>query len=170
MSSLFFSVPLHLLTKFIHIMFNFYKFSKYFYYEEFFASSTAVAKGITNCPSTPAECAAVCHNSFLTLSICHLARKRLGAPLTISSGYRCAALNRAVGGVSNSYHLTGAAADLVCADMRKLGEVLETLQREFASENAAYNFRIIREKVVKGVPSWYHIQLEKPFESKPIVL
>ena len=35
-----------------------------------------------------------------------------GKPIVISSGYRCPALNRAVGGVSQSQHLRGAAADL----------------------------------------------------------
>ena len=38
----------------------------------------------------------------------------LGAPLEISSGYRCAALNEAVGGSSASQHMQGLAADIAC--------------------------------------------------------
>lgn len=39
-------------------------------------------------------------------------RTRFGAPVTISSGIRCPAHNAAVGGVANSYHTTGRAADI----------------------------------------------------------
>ena len=38
----------------------------------------------------------------------------LGSPLHISSGYRCAELNRAVGGTSASQHIDGLAADFTC--------------------------------------------------------
>ena len=39
-------------------------------------------------------------------------RQHVGKPIRISSGYRCPALNKAVGGVANSQHLTGEAADI----------------------------------------------------------
>jgi hypothetical protein len=39
-------------------------------------------------------------------------RERWGAPIRVNSGYRCPALNRKVGGVPNSYHLRGMAADI----------------------------------------------------------
>ncbi len=39
-------------------------------------------------------------------------RDYLDAPLIITSGYRCPAHNRTVGGVSKSEHLTGRAADI----------------------------------------------------------
>ena len=41
-----------------------------------------------------------------------LFRERLGMPVIISSGYRCPVHNRNVGGVSNSQHVKGNAADL----------------------------------------------------------
>lgn len=41
------------------------------------------------------------------------ARTRLGVPVIISSGYRCPALNEAVGGQPNSQHLVGEAADFI---------------------------------------------------------
>lgn len=44
-------------------------------------------------------------------------RKLLGNhPLHIESGYRCHALNAAVGGSSNSAHMQGYAADFTCAE------------------------------------------------------
>ena len=39
-------------------------------------------------------------------------RQHVGKPIRISSGYRCPALNKAVGGVATSQHLTGEAADI----------------------------------------------------------
>ncbi len=39
-------------------------------------------------------------------------RDHFGAPLTITSGYRTASHNAAVGGASNSYHMKGMAADI----------------------------------------------------------
>ena len=41
-------------------------------------------------------------------------RATLNAPIVVTSGYRCPALNRAVGGVTSSDHLSGQAADIVC--------------------------------------------------------
>lgn len=40
-------------------------------------------------------------------------RLRLGVPVVISSGYRCPALNKVVGGQPNSQHLVGEAADFI---------------------------------------------------------
>ena len=55
------------------------------------------------------------------------ARCQLGAPVIVTSGYRCPALNKAVGGVGNSQHMMGQAADLVCSkyeDKRRLFDIL----------------------------------------------
>jgi len=40
------------------------------------------------------------------------ARERLGRPIMVNSGYRCPIHNRKVGGVANSQHLKGEAADI----------------------------------------------------------
>ena len=39
-------------------------------------------------------------------------RDKIKKPIVINSGFRCSALNKAVGGVTNSQHLKGQAADL----------------------------------------------------------
>lgn len=39
-----------------------------------------------------------------------------GKPISINSGYRCAELNKKVGGVWNSQHLTGEAADITAGN------------------------------------------------------
>jgi len=43
-------------------------------------------------------------------------RNLYGKPIAVSSGYRSPAVNKIKGGVSNSQHLTGEAADLKAAD------------------------------------------------------
>jgi hypothetical protein len=53
----------------------------------------------------------------------------LGAPLEISSGYRCAALNEAVGGSATSQHLLGLAADFACPGFGPPLEVARAIQR-----------------------------------------
>lgn len=47
-------------------------------------------------------------------------RQAIGAPITITSGYRCKALNSAVGGATNSLHLWGMAADITAGDRQQL--------------------------------------------------
>ena len=39
-------------------------------------------------------------------------REKLGKPIQVNSGYRCKSHNEAVGGVRNSQHLAGEAADI----------------------------------------------------------
>ena len=44
-------------------------------------------------------------------------RKIIEKPIHITSGYRCFAYNQKVGGVANSYHLIGLAADIKVKDI-----------------------------------------------------
>lgn len=57
-----------------------------------------------------------------------------GKPIIVNSGYRCPALNKAVGGVETSQHLRGEAADITAgseADNRKLYELAVKLGLPF---------------------------------------
>ena len=51
-----------------------------------------------------------------TVKIADEIRSRIGKPIQINSGIRCKTHNSNVGGVSNSQHLLGKAADLGCPD------------------------------------------------------
>lgn len=46
------------------------------------------------------------------INMCQVIRDGLNLPITINSGYRCLNHNKKVGGVPNSYHTKGLAADL----------------------------------------------------------
>ena len=76
--------------------------------EEFERSSTADRLGIAN--RVPA--ALLPNLQTLCEVVLEPLRVYAGKPIVISSGYRCPALNRAVGGASQSQHLRGEAADL----------------------------------------------------------
>ena len=52
------------------------------------------------------------------------AREQLGMPIKVNSGYRCPLKNKAVGGVENSQHLRGEAADIHCDDNAKLAKLI----------------------------------------------
>lgn len=52
----------------------------------------------------------------LLISILDVVRARRECALKITSGYRCEKHNSEVGGVTNSYHTKGQAADIVPAD------------------------------------------------------
>jgi hypothetical protein len=64
---------------------------------------------------------------FLALD---LARVGTGVPIVISSGYRTANHNAAVGGKPASLHLVGRAADLVFGDPLNRARVVEWLLRD----------------------------------------
>ena len=83
------------------------KIGKYFSLAEMCASETAKAKGINNQPTVTE----VVNLTLLCTKVLDPLRKAMG-PITINSGFRCAALNKAVGGVSNSQHCKGQAADI----------------------------------------------------------
>ena len=53
------------------------------------------------------------------------ARQRYGGPVLVNSVYRCARRNAAVGGVANSQHLRGEAADICCGDNERLAKIIE---------------------------------------------
>lgn len=82
--------------------------TKNFTLAEFVRSTKADSLGIDN--TAPA---AVVEQLRSTAAMLQRIRDHLGAPITITSGYRCPALNRAVGGVTSSDHVQGQAADIV---------------------------------------------------------
>lgn len=84
------------------------KLSEHFVLSEFTRSATASRLGIDNTPSREQ----VANLSRLCEKVLEPLRAHVGQPITISSGYRCPMLNRAVGGSSTSQHMTGEAVDI----------------------------------------------------------
>lgn len=80
----------------------------YFTLQELCYSTTAQANGINNTPNDTQR------NALIALvdTVLDPLRRAWGKPILVNSGYRCPALNKAVGGVASSQHLRGEAADI----------------------------------------------------------
>ena len=90
--------------------------TKHFTLEEFSHSSTAKARGIDN--TVPKQLVPALRN--LCERVLEPLRERVKEPVIISSGYRCPALNKAVGGTNTSQHMKGEACDIYMEDKTKL--------------------------------------------------
>lgn len=84
---------------------------KHFNLSEFFQSSTAAKNGIKNKPSFDEKAAIVRNINLLVDNVLDPVRDMVNTPIIITSGYRCPQVNRLVGGVDNSQHMSGCAAD-----------------------------------------------------------
>ena len=88
----------------------------HFTIEELYASATAKAKGINNKPNTQQMINLI----YLAAYVLEPLRVAMNEPIKIGSGFRSKELNKAVGGVSNSQHMKGQAADLcIDGDLKK---------------------------------------------------
>jgi len=96
---------------------------KYFTISELTRSDTATAKGIDNTPSADI----VNKLNYLITNCLDPIREIYGKPIIVSSGYRCEALNNAVGGVSDSQHKKGEAADLVPASGGSIKDIYRAI-------------------------------------------
>lgn len=123
--------------------------SEHFSIDELTFSATAKAMGIVNCPSR----SEIDNLRFLCQEVLEPARKVIGEPIHVTSGYRCLALNRAVGGVTQSYHLRGLAADLHINSDAHASRLADAL-------NAQPYCDLILVEHAHGT-SWLHVQARK---------
>ena len=125
---------------------------KHFTLAEFLHSTSAKRLNIDNTPSFD-----VVDNLNRLADYLDVIREKFGKPILISSGFRCPALNKAVGGISNSQHQKGLAADLICADMDSLEKVLR--------ETGGFD-QLIKEHRKGSKSFWYHVSVA-PRNGKP---
>ena len=118
---------------------------KYFKLSEFINSATAKRLNIDNMPTFE-----IVDNLNRLADYLDSIREKLGKPILVSSGYRCPVLNKAVGGVANSQHQKGLAADLVCADMESLEKVLR--------ETGGFD-QLIKEHRKGSTSFWFHVSV-----------
>lgn len=121
--------------------------TKNFTLEELCASPTARALGIRNVPDDQT----VAYLTGLAIKVLQPLRDWWGERILIGSGYRCAALNKAVGGVKNSQHMLGQAADLyIEGDMEKGRRWFEYIRKNLPFD------QLILEHNAKGT-YWVHV-------------
>ena len=124
---------------------------KYFTIRELTKSATATRKGIDNTPTKEIE------KSLIALinNVLDPLREKWGAPIKVSSGYRCPKLNKAIGGAAGSQHMKGEAADISSlSDSRE--DNMKLLQ---CLLNSGIVFdQVISEDVdAKNRPNWIHV-------------
>ena len=123
---------------------------KYFTIKELCKSSTATQLGIDNTPNSEI----VNNLQQLVEYILDPLRERYKKSIYVNSGYRCNALNKAVGGSKTSSHLYGLAADITAGSPKEnkiLFELIQELNLPFHQLIDEKNF------------SWIHVS----FSNKP---
>ena len=131
---------------------------RYFTFDELTASATARRMGIPNIPSWRER-----ENlRLLVENVLDPLREAWGKPVIVTSGYRCAMLNRIVGGAANSQHTTGMAADIrtltdTAADNRKLFDLALDLDLPFDQLIDEYGY------------DWVHISYSRYITRKQVL-
>lgn len=125
----------------------------HFTIEELYASQTAKAKGIDNKPNVQQ----VINLVYLAAFVLEPLRVAMREPIKIGSGFRSLRLNQAVGGVSNSQHLTGQAADLcIDGDIQKGRKWFDYIRQHLPFD------QLIWEKNPKTGSCWVHVSYVHP--------
>lgn len=126
--------------------------SENFHLSEFITSQTAVRHGIDNTP-----CAE--HKQNLVESCQKLwqpTRNLLGKAMLISSGYRCPALNRAVGGSKTSAHPFGRAIDFTAPSFGTPKEIATFLAKELKANGIKFD------QIIFEFGRWVHLGYKSP--------
>ena len=132
---------------------------KYFSIKELTASAKATALGIKNEPTK----AAMLNLESLVLNILDPLRAAWGGAIKVTSGYRSAAVNKAVKGSPTSAHRYGYAADIVPADGRI--SVFKAFVVKWLKDNEISFDQYIDELSIDKdgkVTEWVHIGIKSP--------
>lgn len=121
------------------------KLSTHFTLEELTASTKAKILGINNVPSAEHKK----NLEILATKCLEPIRELLGKPMIITSGYRCQALNKAVGGSSTSHHTKAFAVDFIVNGMTN-----EQIVKKIKESNIKFT-QLIEE--TSGKSKWTHI-------------
>ena len=124
--------------------------SPHFTLAEMVASPTARRMGFTEQFEPPPHIIAALKE--LCLKILEPLRKEVG-PIVVSSGYRCARLNKKVKGAKNSQHLVGEAADIKCVNYKNKAIFLAAQKLKLPYDQLIWEYGTRQE------PDWIHVSL-----------
>ena len=124
----------------------------YFELSEFIKSETAEKKGIDNTPTFEV----VEHLRELRDTLLDDLREAWGGPLIVTSGFRCKALNKAVGGSPTSDHPYGYVADLQPKDKRRTAKFVLWAACWIKDSGKRYD-QVIDERV--NGERWLHVSI-----------
>lgn len=132
------------------------KLSKNFTLEELVFSITANNHGINNTPNAEAKAAL----KRLAVEVLQPIRDAWGKPIVVTSGYRCPKLNACVGGVKNSQHVLGQAADIKASNPADNGKLFACIKKLVQSKKINVG-QLIWEYGSKTTPKWVHVSLPR---------
>lgn len=138
------------------------KLSNYLSLAEVTRSDTAKRKGISNEPTAEH----LENMKTIAVEVFDKVREYFGVPIFVSSGYRSAALNKAIGGSSTSDHNLGKALDL---DQDGHGNgVTNADVFKFIKDNLDFD-QLIWEFGTDKNPDWVHVGYRKGANRKQIL-
>jgi len=119
----------------------------YFKIQELSKSETAEKNGIDNTPGITE----IFNMVSLVDNVLDPLRIEVGEPIIVTSGYRCDALNKLVGGADNSQHKYGQAADITLQDKTRNKLLYDKLLDHYKFD------QLIWEKGTDEYPDWVHV-------------
>lgn len=128
--------------------------SEHFSLEEMTQSQTASRLGLDNTPSDQ-----VTDNLRATCEKFEAVRDLLGLPITVTSGYRSPAVNKAVGGVGTSAHCEGWAVDFICPAFGSPYQIAEKIM----ASGLRFDQLIMEH-------TWVHIAFAPAMRQQPLTL
>jgi len=124
-------------------------------------SETAKRRGVSNMPTE----AHIANFKLLAEKVFQPIRDHFGGPIHISSGYRSAALNKAIGGAASSQHCTGEAIDI---DMD--GTAITNAEIfNYIKDNLEFD-QLIWEFGTDTNPDWVHVSYESTGKQRKQIL
>lgn len=131
--------------------------------DEYILSDTAKRLGIVNQLPDALENAAMDTLQMLQYIRDHLsAMKGHDVPMTITSGYRCAKLNAAVGGEPTSDHVAARACDFRAPGF---GSPLQIAKELAKYVDELHIGQLINEHPERGDLGWIHVSTRRPVKS-----
>lgn len=125
---------------------------KYFTIAELCNSDTADRRGIIN--RIPKDL--LPNVQGLIDNVLDPLREWYGKPIYVNSGYRCPELNKAVGGVENSFHVSGCAADIDARNYEENKKLFDYIKNNLPFTEVGW----------EGGGRWIHVALVPGRESE----
>ena len=123
--------------------------SEFFNLAELTASETAARHKINNSPSAEI----IGNLQYGVDMVLDRIRRLYGKPIKINSGYRCGELNKIVGGVPNSWHQYGNAADIHINNVEEAEVIFRWLKMLPSVDTALFEH--------SKTAQWLHVQWDK---------
>ena len=123
--------------------------SEFFTLVELTASETAARHKINNSPSAEI----IGNLQYGVDMVLDPLRRLYGKPIKINSGYRCGELNKIVGGVPNSWHQYGNAADIHINNVEEAEVIFRWLKMLPSVDTALFEH--------SKTAQWLHVQWDK---------